>query len=218
MSEEISAKSMSAAASTVHASASTPSPSPLSGWLTACLGAAKVAATGGGLLMVACALAADGADSANALGVAMVFLGVGWNLCLVAGSDLLTADVTSSLRPRREGWGEVSMGIAAGGGGAVSGGVVAAGGYPTLAIAGAVVAAFLLPLLWYGTRGQRRGRPCRQPRTPAQIDQVAYGMFSRNVAEYADPDTIRHAWADPGVRRFWIAQAQAVVDDLQQRS
>ena len=78
------------------------------------------------------------------LTLALVFLGLGWNLGLIAGSVLLTAGIAEAERPRREGWGEVGMGAAAAVGGAGSGVVVAAAGYPVLALIGAVVAALLL--------------------------------------------------------------------------
>jgi len=167
-------------------------PSPLSGWLTGRLGAAPVAAGGGGLLVVACGLAAVDAGSPLALGAAMVLLGAGWNMCLVAGSDLLTADVSPVQRPRREGWGEVSMGIAAAGGGAASGGIVAAGGYPALATGGAVVAAFLLPLVWFGTNGHPQGFPpppageAGRRRIPSDAEPPEVVAWSDSHGRYAD--------------------------------
>jgi hypothetical protein len=89
-------------------------------------------------------LAAATAGEPVGLGVALVLLGVGWNLGLVAGSTLLTAGVPTAERPRREGWGEVAMGVAAGGGSAASGAVMSGGGYGLLASAGAAVAALVV--------------------------------------------------------------------------
>lgn len=131
-------------------------PSPLSGRLTDRVGAVPVAAGAGVMLMVACVLAAGGAESPVLLAVALILLGVGWNLGLVAGSVLLTAGVPALDRPRREGWGEVGMGAAAAGGGAASGLVVAAGSYPALAAGVAAVAALLLPLAWHGSGRRTR--------------------------------------------------------------
>lgn len=72
--------------------------------------------------------------------------GKSWNLGLVSGSVLLTADVPEQMRPRREGWGEVSMGAAAASGGAASGVVATTSGYHTLAATTAAFAVLLIPL------------------------------------------------------------------------
>jgi MFS family permease len=126
-------------------------PSPVSGWLTDRYGAAATAAGAGVTLIVASWLAAA-AGSSTVLAAALVLLGIGWNLGLLSGSALLSADVDPAERPRREGWGEVGMGIAAAGGGAAAGPVMAGGSYQLLAASGAVVAGFVLPLAWRGRR------------------------------------------------------------------
>jgi predicted MFS family arabinose efflux permease len=95
---------------------------------------------------------AAAAGSSTVLAAALVLLGIGWNLGLLSGSALLSADVDPAERPRREGWGEVGMGIAAAGGGAAAGPVMAGGSYQLLAASGAVVAGFVLPLAWRGRR------------------------------------------------------------------
>jgi hypothetical protein len=77
----------------------------------------------------------------------MVLLGAGWNLALISGSVLLTAGVPPRARPRREGWGEVSMGLTAAAAASAAGPVVAGGGYARLAVAGALTAAVLLVAL-----------------------------------------------------------------------
>jgi len=129
-------------------------PSPLSAWLTDRYGRAQAAAGAGALLIAACGLAALGAGSPAVLTVAMVALGIGWNLALIAGSALLTADVPTLQQPRREGWGEVAMGVAAASGGAASGTLMASGGYPLLAAVAAVVAALVLPFAQRGYAGR----------------------------------------------------------------
>lgn len=128
-------------------------PSPLSGWLADRWGAAPVAVAAGVVLATASALAALAGDAHGVLTVALVLLGLGWNLGLVGGSVLLTTpadDAASSAGPaavaqlgdraRREGWGEAAMGAAAAVGGAASGVVMSLWGYPALAVAGAVAA------------------------------------------------------------------------------
>jgi MFS family permease len=123
-------------------------PAPLSGWLADRWGRAPTTALAGGVLAASGLLAAVGADAPAVLGIALVLLGVGWNLGLVAGSTLLTAGVPAGERPRREGWGEVAMGMAAAGGGAASGAVVSGGGYGLLASGGAAVAALVVAAAW----------------------------------------------------------------------
>ncbi len=127
-------------------------PSPISGWLTERLGAARVARLSGVTLALACGLAAAAATPVR-LAAGLVLLGAGWNLALVSGSVLLTADVPESLRPRREGWGEVSMGAAAASGGAASGVLATAGGYSALAATTGVLAALFTLVLWWQLRG-----------------------------------------------------------------
>jgi hypothetical protein len=46
------------------------------------------------------------------------------------------------------------------------------------------------------------------------IETVAHRMFTRNVADYADPVLADLAWLDPDIRGFWIGQATAVLDDV----
>lgn len=125
-------------------------PSPLSGRFVTRVGAGPAAASAGVLLVAACLVAASGYHSLIVMGLGMVLLGIGWNLGLIAGSALLTADVPIAHRPTREGWGEVGMGTAAAGGGAVSGPIMVDGGYGLLAVAGAAAAALVLPVGWRG--------------------------------------------------------------------
>jgi MFS family permease len=121
-------------------------PSPASGWLTERVGATVASACAGGVLAVASTLAALGAASATLLAVAMTLLGVGWNLGLIAGSTLLTEGIAAASRPRREGWGEAAMGLAAAMAGMASGPVMAAAGYPALAIIGAVASTCVISI------------------------------------------------------------------------
>jgi MFS family permease len=121
-------------------------PSPLSGWLTDRLGAPHAAIAAGVVLMLASGSAAAWTHATIPLAAALALLGVGWNLALLSGSALLTAGVAAGERPRREGWGEVGMGVAAAGGGVAAGPVMAGGGYATLAAAGAIIAAVILPV------------------------------------------------------------------------
>lgn len=131
-------------------------PSPVTGWLTDRLGPLPVAG-GGALLLIAAGVlsAASGAQAATfALGLTL--LGVGWNASLIAGSALLASAVPVAQRPRVEGAGELSMGVAAASATAIAGPVVGVAGYAALAAAGAVAAATLAPFL---IAVARRGLP-----------------------------------------------------------
>lgn len=131
-------------------------PAPLTGRLAERVGAPRAAALAGAVLVGSTGLAAAGAASPVVLGAALVLLGLGWNLGVLAGSTLLTDGVPAAERPRLEGWGEVGMGAAAAGGGAAAGPVMSAGGYPSVAVAAAVLAAVTLPLAVRATRLRRR--------------------------------------------------------------
>ncbi|HYH33323.1 MAG TPA: MFS transporter [Pseudonocardia sp.] len=138
-------------------------PAPLSGWLADRWGPAPTAALAGAVLTGSALLAALAAGSPAVLGLALVLLGAGWNLGLVAGSTLLTGGVPASERPRREGWGEVAMGMAAAGGGAASGAVVSGGGYALLAAGGAAVAALVVAAAWRVRAPHAERSPQRVP-------------------------------------------------------
>jgi hypothetical protein len=72
-------------------------------------------------------------------------------------SSLTTPRISPALRPRRKGWAEVGMGVAAAGGGAASGPVMAGGRVRAVAAAGAVAAIVVLSLAWPGSTA-RTGR------------------------------------------------------------
>jgi MFS family permease len=135
-------------------------PSALSALLVERWGATATAVLAGCAMAGACAVAAAVASSHWMLAIAMAALGVAWNLGLVSGSAMLTASVPRDVRVRREGLGEVGMGVAAAVGGLACGPLVAYGGYVALAMAGAVAAAFI-PTLATSALGGRRARPIR---------------------------------------------------------
>ncbi len=117
-------------------------PSPLSGWAADRVGPTAIAG-GGFLLMIASGAGGLLLNTGDALWMTAVLLvlGVGWNLGVVGGSALLADSVPGRLRPRVEGIGEVSMGLAAGAGVPAAGLFVAFGGFPALSFAGTLVAA-----------------------------------------------------------------------------
>jgi MFS family permease len=129
-------------------------PAPLTGRLADLLGARRVALGGCATLLAAGLLAGASGESVPVLSAGLLLLGVGWNACLIAGSALLVSAVAVGQRPRVEGVGELSMGIAAAAGGALSGPAIAIASYPALAVTAAALAATVAPvLLVTATRG-----------------------------------------------------------------
>lgn len=127
-------------------------PAPLTGWLTDRVGPLRLAPVAVALLTVAGLVLAGAGSDATAFTVGVLLLGVGWNVALVAGSALLVADTPASDRPRIEGIGELSMGVAAGSGTALAGPLMGAAGYAALALVGAIAAAALAPLMLVAAR------------------------------------------------------------------
>ena len=139
-------------------------PAPLPGRL-ADRGGPRRGARGGcaGRLAAGTGAAAAG-PSIPVLSLGLLLLGVGWNACLISGSALLVSAVATGQRPRVEGVGELSMGIAAATGGALAGPAVAVASYAALAIVAAALAATVAPVLLVSAR---RGSPAPAgPRTP----------------------------------------------------
>ncbi|MEU6579397.1 MFS transporter [Nocardia sp. NPDC046763] len=121
-------------------------PSPLTGWLVDRYGRLPVAATSGITLLAAGVLAALApGDSITLLAVALALLGLGWNLGLVAGTAIITDTVPLSTRAKTQGAVDVSIAIAGATGGMGSGLIVAATSYPTLALAGGLLALAVVP-------------------------------------------------------------------------
>lgn len=140
------------------------SPAPLTGRLADRLGARRVALGGCAVLLAAGVLAGAAGGSVAVLSTGLLLLGAGWNACLIAGSALLVSAVAAGQRPRVEGVGELSMGIAAAAGGALSGPAVALASYPALAVVAAAAAATVAPVLLVSVT---RGSPApAAPRTP----------------------------------------------------
>lgn len=131
-------------------------PAPVTGRLADRLGARRVALGGCAVLLAAGVLAGAAGASVAVLSAGLLLLGVGWNACLISGSTLLVSAVATGQRPRVEGVGELSMGIAAATGGALSGPAVAVASYPALSVAAAALAATIAPVLLVSAR---RGSP-----------------------------------------------------------
>lgn len=123
-------------------------PSPLTGALVDRVGRRPVLAAGSLTLVgagVLAALAPD--DSVALLAVALVLLGLGWNLGLVAGTALVTDAVPLASRARTQGRVDLGVALAGATGGIGSGFMVAQTDFVGLTLAGGVLALCLLPLV-----------------------------------------------------------------------
>ncbi|UYM04543.1 MFS transporter [Solicola gregarius] len=114
--------------------------SPVVGWLTDAIGARQVLLAGGALLFGAVALAGTAHEGWSlGLTAGLFLLGLGWSFALVAGSAVVTSAVPLADRPAVQGFSDMTMGIAAGGGGALAGVVVGVWGFATLNAGAAVI-------------------------------------------------------------------------------
>lgn len=116
----------------------------VSGRLADSFGRPAVILAGCGLLIVSC-LAATLSPQVLPLAGSLFLLGLGWNLCYVAGSALLSDELRQSERARIQGFSDVLVGLASAGGALGSGVVFAAVGYEAMGLIAA--GATLLPLV-----------------------------------------------------------------------
>ena len=129
--------------------------SPLVGVLADRTGRRATVGIGGGLLLVAAAIAGTAPPGAALqLGVGLFLLGLGWSCGLIAGSTLVTESVGPELRPTAQGGTDLLMGLGAALAGVVGGPLLAVGGF---ALVAAVSAALVLPLVVVWKGGTRTG-------------------------------------------------------------
>jgi MFS family permease len=128
----------------------------LSGRLSDRWGRGPVIIFGSSMLVLAC-LTATLSPDALPLGIALFFLGLGWNFCYVGGSALLADQLSPAERARTQGFNDLLVGLASALGSLESGIIFAALGYNVMAYVSAAIA--LIPLgaasLWM----LRRARP-----------------------------------------------------------
>ena len=97
-------------------------PAPVSGWLVDTFGTRLVAVAAGVVLLTAGVLAALAPpDSTTLVAVALILLGVGWSLGLVAGTTVLTTSVPTDVRATVQGQADVAVALSGAAGGLVSG-------------------------------------------------------------------------------------------------
>jgi MFS family permease len=110
-------------------------------------GRVPVILTGIGVLMASFILAPM-FPTALMLGISLYLLGLGWNLCFVGGSALLSDQLTRGERARTQGFNDLFLGLASALGSLVAGWIFDGGGYGALNATAAVLT--LLPLVLLG--------------------------------------------------------------------
>ena len=110
-------------------------------------GRVPVILTGSGILMASFVLAPM-FPTALMLGISLYLLGLGWNLCFVGGSALLSDQLTSGERARTQGFNDLFLGLASAVGSLVAGWIYDSGGYGALNATAAGLT--LIPLIFLG--------------------------------------------------------------------
>lgn len=122
-------------------------PSPFSGWLVDRFGYLTVAVAAGITLLAAGLIAAWApVHSVATLVLALVLLGLGWNLGLVSGTTLVTNAAPLETRARTQGVVDLGIALAGAGAGLSSGLIIAASSFATLTIAGGLLALLIIPI------------------------------------------------------------------------
>ena len=128
-------------------------PSLFTGSLVDRLGRTPLVVAAGVTLMAAGGVAALApGDSLGLLIVALVLLGLGWNLGLVSGTALVVDATVPANRPRTQGSIDVLIALSGAGAGTMSGVVMQASGYQALSLGGGALALALIPVLWWSRR------------------------------------------------------------------
>ena len=94
-------------------------------------------------------------DSLGLLILALALLGLGWNFGLIAGTALVVDSTAPEPRARTQGSIDVLIALAGSGGGVLSGVVMASTSYAVLSVAGGLLSALLLPVVFWALRGRR---------------------------------------------------------------
>ena len=115
------------------------------------IGRVKTIVIGVVILLISCVLAPV-STGVPLLALSLFLLGLGWNLCFVAGSTLLADSVEAVDRGRAQGAGEGMVAIVSGVGSFGVGSVFASGGIVTLAVICAVICLILLAFTRHSVR------------------------------------------------------------------
>ena len=112
------------------------------------------------LLMAGVTAASAPADSLPLLVLALVLLGLGWNMGLISGTALVVDSTTLDNRARVQGLVDVGVALAGAGGGAASGLVKASTSYATLSLVGGALSLILIPVVLWSISVEARRSAC----------------------------------------------------------
>lgn len=132
-------------------------PSIVSGWLADRVGRLPTVTAGGAALIAACVVAPL-SDRIPTLLLGLFLLGLGWNLCFVAGSALLADRLAPAEKGRMQGLNDLLMSSMAAFASLAGGVLFAAAGYAAMGLVGVLASALLLGLaLGFGRAAQPVG-------------------------------------------------------------
>ncbi|MFZ0543864.1 MAG: MFS transporter [Candidatus Promineifilaceae bacterium] len=126
----------------------------LTGWLIDRFGRIPMIIVGTMILAAACLLAPISVE-VPLLALSLFLLGLGWNFCFVAGSSLLSAELTANERGRAQGVSEAAVALGAGAGSLGTGYIFSQGEMLAVAVVGLVIT-FILFGLAIGSQIPRR--------------------------------------------------------------
>ncbi|HWL12859.1 MAG TPA: MFS transporter [Ureibacillus sp.] len=106
-------------------------------------------ASGITLLLAGLTAAIAPGDSMILLTIALSLLGLGWNLGLISGTTMIVDATTMSTRAKTQGKVDVLIALSGAAGGVMSGVIVANSSYPTLTLAGGIIALILIPVVFW---------------------------------------------------------------------
>ena len=135
--------------------------SPVFGWLSDRIGRRSVVLLGQGFLLAALMVAGLAAQSAVAVTVSLVLLGLGWSASVVSASALVSEAVAVPERPAIQGVSDLGMNAAGALGGASAGLILAAAGYSGLGYSAVLLVAVVIA--WTMLQGLR---PLAKENTP----------------------------------------------------
>ncbi|WP_344615077.1 MFS transporter [Dactylosporangium salmoneum] len=128
-------------------------PSLFTGILVDRIGRVPIAVASGVTLLAAGIVSATAPDdSVPLLALALILLGLGWNLGLVSGTAMITDAAPVERRARIQGNVDLCIALAGAGGGIASGLVMSATSYATLSIIGGLLALAVIPFVVVRTR------------------------------------------------------------------
>ena len=126
-------------------------PSLVTGRIIDRVGRIPMAVAAGATLLAAGVVAALApGDSMTWLTLALVLLGLGWNLGLISGTALIVDSTPPATRARTQGSIDVLIALAGASGGALSGVIVGVSSYQALALAGGALSLLLIPVVTLG--------------------------------------------------------------------